>query len=142
MLEKNPGYNKILIPLEDLEEGFKQPESGTWFISVMNRHFSFSTFMAYEKIASQLTLLGIKKEEVLKQAFSQKESCNSSNRKGDKVIQAIADRRNHIAHQCDCQDTNAEKNGIDREYVQQAITDVKNFVGAIYHQVQVKDAES
>ena len=141
--KKTSEYNKITILLKDLEEGIKQSEaSGTWFVTLMNRHFRYSVFMAYDRIAEQCRLLGFKMDDVIKKAFPPSGDPNIPNRDGKKVIRDLFTRRNQIAHQCDCKHENAEKNNIDKEYVLQAIADIKNFVSAIHEQISIKDAES
>ena len=80
----------------------------------------------------QLNLIGIGFNNVMKIAYP-KSTEQQSRKYGRKIVQDLFDRRNAIAHQVDRKHESAERNDIDRAFVEQCITDIELIVSTIHN---------
>ena len=54
-------------------------------------------------------------------------------------MKSLFNRRNQIAHQADRKHTNAEKDEIDKDFVQESINVVTQFVEAVHREALAKE---
>lgn len=127
---KTAAYNKLRIPMENVEMALKAPES-LWLIECVNGLFASSAFGAYNSIKTQLQLIGISMQDVNAKAFPPPDDPATLVESPQKRIDTIWERRNQIAHQTDRMHENAQMQPIGREYVEKCLNDIVSFVHAI-----------
>lgn len=130
---KTTKYKKFLVPMSVLEEGIKHPESNDWFEEFLNQRFSREVYLSHDSMREQMNLLGLNLTNIFETAFPKVEGADIPYRSGAKIVGDLFSRRNQIAHQSDRAHTNAEKNEITKEFVQQSITEVCTLVGAMHN---------
>lgn len=79
----------------------------------------------------QLNLIGIGFNNVMNIAYPRPKE-EYSRKEGRRIVQALYNRRNAIAHQVDRKHESAEQNDIDRAFVEQCITEVELIVNAAH----------
>ena len=67
----------------------------------------------------------------------QKDTSNESQKYGDRVIQELFKRRNAIAHQLDRDHASAEQTDINKEFVEERVSEIVAIVEAI-HKIAVE----
>ena len=127
---KTAAYNRLRIPMENVEIALKAPESH-WLIECVNGLFANSAFGAYKSIKEQLSLIGISMQDVVAAAFQAPDDTNVNIASPQKRIDSIWERRNQIAHQTDRMHENAEIQPIDRQFVEKCMNDITSFVHAL-----------
>lgn len=135
---KSASYKNFQIPMITVEEGLKNPESTSWLFDRLNTRFSAETYLHPEQLGQQLSLIGMKLDNVCKNAFPKVR--RQSYIKGQDRLKALFKRRNQIAHQADRKHTNAEKEEISKEFVLESINTVESFVNAIHIEALSKEA--
>ena len=133
--EKSKPYDVFQIPMCTVEEGLKHPESTEWLFERLNTRFGLEVYLSPDSIGKQLTLIGMKLDDICKTAFPKEEGKDYV--KGQDRLKVLYARRNQIAHQVDRKHSTAEKEDIDREFVREALDTVKCFVNAV-HQCAVE----
>lgn len=133
--EKSKTYDAFQIPMCTVEVGLKHPESTEWLFDRLNTRFGLEVYLSPDSISKQLTLIGMKLDDICKAAFPKEEGNDYV--KGQDRLKALYARRNQIAHQADRRHSTAEKEDIDQEFVQEALDTVKRFVDTV-HQCAVE----
>lgn len=137
---KTSQYNKLKIPMKNVEMALKSPES-LWLIECVNGMFASSAFGSADSINRQLQLIGIAMQDVTMKAFYKQEDQNGNPSAALRRIDAIWERRNQIAHQTDRKHENAEIQPIDRSFVENCLNDISAFVHAIDDLINTKDRQ-
>lgn len=135
---KSANYSDFQIPMSTVEEGLKNPESTAWLFERLNRRFSTETYLHPEPLGKQLSLIGIKLDDICKQAFPKVKGKHYT--KGQERLRNLFSRRNQIAHQADRKHENAEKEEITKEFVQESIDTIVHLVDAIHDKALSKEA--
>ena len=123
--------------MSTVEEGLKNPESTEWLFERLNTRFSAETYLHPEPLGKQLSLLGMKLDDICKKAFPKING--QTYIKGQERLKALFNRRNQIAHQADRKHTNAQKEDIDQAFVKESIDWVIKFVEAIHAEALAKE---
>lgn len=134
---KSVSYESFQIPMSTVEEGLKNPESTEWLFERLNTRFSAETYLHPEPLGKQLSLLGMKLDDICKKAFPKIKG--QTYIKGQEHLKALFNRRNQIAHQADRKHTNAQKEDIDQAFVKESIDWVIKFVEAIHAEALAKE---
>jgi hypothetical protein len=134
---KSTSYENFMIPMSTVEEGLKNPESTSWLFERLNTRFSSETYLAPEPLGKQLSLIGMKLDDICKKAFPKIKG--QTYVKGQEHLKSLFNRRNQIAHQADRKHTNAEKDEIDKKYVQESIDFVTKFIEAVHNEALSKE---
>jgi uncharacterized C2H2 Zn-finger protein len=124
-------YNFETKTIEDGQK-MESAESKEWFFEYLNKRFSHDVFLSPDAMNDQLNLIGIGFNNVMKIAYP-KPTEQQSRKYGRKIVQDLFDRRNAIAHQVDRKHESAERNDIDRAFVEQCITDIELIVSTIHN---------
>ncbi|MBQ9812617.1 MAG: hypothetical protein IJM54_04815 [Thermoguttaceae bacterium] len=127
--EKSERYANLMIPMSTVEEGLRNPESTEWLLSRLNSRFSQEVYLSSDALSSQLSLIGMRFDDICKIAFPKQK--NESNDSGKQKLRDLYARRNQIAHQIDRQHATAEKKPIDKQFVEDAIATVTAFVEGV-----------
>lgn len=130
---KTDKYLNFLIPMKFVDRGIKNPESTDWLLEYLNQRFSREVYLSTESMREQLNMLNLDFTSIVSKSFPPLpgENDNDAFKRGKKIISDLFSRRNAIAHQSDREHSNAERNPISKEYVQQCIDDVKALANAI-----------
>lgn len=136
---KTPKYNSFLVPMSVVEDGIKNPESTEWFKDFLNTRFSREVYLAHEPMKDQINMLGLNFGVILETAFPKSEEGEECYRSGKTIIIELFTRRNQIAHQADRVHATAERNDIEKAYVEQCIADVRALVLALHNAAVSKD---
>lgn len=132
-------YKNYNLRLEDVLYVIKNPEETSWFLEHVNQMIMHETFMSYDKIKTQLNLLGIDINDIANRAFYAKGSTEKPNDKLRNSINRLFERRNQIVHQSDRDHFDGTKNDIQKEYVENAIDIIQKIVNAINGYIEDKE---
>ena len=124
--DKTTGYKLFKIDMQAVEIGLKNKESNYWLLEHVNDVFSFQTYEGSRKISMQLDLIGINFSNV----FGKMSKVNK--KASSKMLDDLFARRNQIVHQTDRKHSSAQKEDIDKNYVQDALNFIENFVEVIH----------
>ena len=97
-----------------------------------------STLASYDSFKGLCGLLGIERRDIEKTAFYDRHSREPVDKKLERVLKELFDRRNRIAHQYDRENADAELQTIQEESVQSFFRDVPKIVNAIYEAMKKK----
>lgn len=125
-------FASLQVPMPEVERAIESVESKEWFFEFLNKRFSHDVFLSPDAMNDQLNLIGIGFNNVMNVAYPRPTE-KQSRQHGRKVIQNLFDRRNVIAHQVDRKHESAERNDIDRAFVEQCISDVELIVNTIHN---------
>lgn len=125
-------FASLQVPMPEVERAIESVESKEWFFEYLNKRFSHDVFLSPDAMNEQLNLIGVAFNEVMKVAYPEPTE-QQSRRRGKKVVQDLFDRRNAIAHQVDRAHESAERNDIDRAFVEQCISDIELIVTTIHN---------
>ena len=142
---KTSGYEKLQIPMAQVEKAIHETESKQWFFSFLNSRFSRDVFLSEEMMREQLNLIGLDFSTVMIKAFpitdpTIKDKQNESIALGKKFIKELFQRRNAIVHQADRSHESANKNNINKQYVEECIANVVQIVNEIHKIAVEKDS--
>lgn len=124
-------FASLQIPMVEVEHAIESSESKEWFFEYLSKRFSHDVFLSPDAMNDQLNLIGIGFNNVMKIAYP-KSTEQQSRKYGRKVVQDLFDRRNVIAHQVDRTHESAERNDIDRAFVEKCISDIVLIVTTIH----------
>ena len=127
--EKTASYSDFPVPMKTVEEGLKNPESTEWLFAQLNERFSREVYLSGDSLGSQLSLIGMKYDDVCKAAFPPQNGVHYVS--GQQRLRKFYARRNQIAHQTDRKHSTAQKEPIDRGFVEEAIATVVSFVESV-----------
>lgn len=130
--QKTDRYNNCKVPMEVLEKGIRNSKTTEWLSEYFNQRFSSEVYLSVETMKDQLNMLGLSFESIVKEAYQPFFEVNQAYTEGKSIIKELFERRNQIAHQSDRKHTNAERNDISKEYVQNCILNVKQLVETIH----------
>lgn len=134
---KSKSYENFMIPMSTVEEGLRNPESTSWLFERLNTRFSSETYLAPDPLGKQLSLIGMNLNDICISAFPKNKDQNYVS--GQDRLKSLFNRRNQIAHQADRKHTNAEKDEIDKDFVQESIDVVTQFVEAVHREALDKE---
>ncbi|WP_289290185.1 HEPN domain-containing protein [Sporofaciens musculi] len=134
--KKTDKYNNFPIRLGDISEVLKNPEQENWFLDIVNDAYAEDTFMSSQSVISQLNLIGIKWQDVAKNAFFEQTSTTPTSKKFKNTLNDLFRRRNQIAHQADRLHETGEQIDIERETVETYLNNIEKIVNAIYNEIQ------
>ena len=124
-------YPSIKVPMKEVERAISSVESKEWFFEFLNKRFSQDVFLSADAMNDQLNLIGIGFNNVMNIAYPRPKE-EYSRKEGRRIVQALYNRRNAIAHQVDRKHESAVQNDIDRAFVEQCIADVELIVNAAH----------
>lgn len=134
--DKTDKYNNFTIRLGDISEILQNPEQENWFLDIVNDSYAEDTFMSSEAVIGQLNLIGIKWQNIADRAFYEQGSTTPTKDKFKLTLNSLFKRRNKIAHQADCLHETGVKVDIERETVENYISDIEKIVTAICNEIQ------
>ena len=134
---KSKSYENFMIPMSTVEEGLRNPESTSWLFERLNTRFSSVSYLAPDPLGKQLSLIGMNLNDICISAFPKNKDQNYVS--GQDRLKSLFNRRNQIAHQADRKHTNAEKDEIDKDFVQESIDVVTQFVEAVHREALDKE---
>lgn len=134
---KSESYSNFQIPMSTVEEGLKNPESTEWLFERLNSRFGLEVYLSPDTIGKQLSLIGMKLDDICKKAVPKVKG--RSYITGQQRLKDLYARRNQIAHQVDRKHSTAEKEDIDRAFVEEAIDFVTRFVEAVHVEALSKE---
>lgn len=130
--KKTDNYGSFRIPLKDVEKGIRNPESTDWLFEHVNSRFSSETYLNPEQVGQQLNLIGLNFDEISSMSFPKAE-CK-------RQMRNLFQRRNQIAHQADRKHSNAEKESISYDFVNNAVTFATTFIEAVHAKASAREA--
>lgn len=142
-LNKTEKYENLKVDMKTLLEALNnQRDDSKWFLEFINRYYSMSTLASYDSFKRLCGLLGIERRDIEKTAFYDRNSREPVDKKLERVLKELFDRRNRIAHQYDREHADAELQTIQEESVQSFFRDVPQIVNAIYEEMKKKCGSS
>lgn len=138
---KTDRYNNFQMPMRYIEQGLKSSESNKWLLEYVNRKFTRDVYMSWDVLVDQLNMLGIHLKSILETIFPKPTMPDPTYKDGEKILKALYERRNQIAHQSDRLHSTAEQNDITKEYVEECITHIQAIIDGIHLKAIEKSAE-
>ena len=135
--KKSKTYSDFKIPMSDVEEGLKNPESTVWLFERLNTRFSSETYLNPEQIGQQLSLIGMNLDNICNAAYPK--VTGKTYIKGQKRLKDLFNRRNQIAHQADRKHSTAEKEDISQVFVQETMDTIIAFVEVVHKEALSKE---
>lgn len=136
---KSEKFNNYNLKLEDVIYAISNPEDTVWFENHVNDSFRNKTFMDFEPLKDQLSLIGVKPELVADEAYYVQGSSDKTIDQLKRHIKRIFCRRNAIAHQSDRNHETGSINDISKSDVIDCIDHIEKIVKAIDKCIQNKD---
>lgn len=137
--EETSKYKNIEVNMEVLSRALRETENSEWFMEFINSKYASVTMMSWDSIKTQLNLIGLKAQNIAKDAFYDRTSSEKVNDKIKRRVGELFHRRNSIAHQFDRLHSNANRIEISKEIVVEFIEDVKKIVNAVHENAKNKD---
>ena len=135
---KSQTYMDFQIPMITVEEGLKNPESSLWLLERLNIRFASETYLHPKQLGKQLSLIGMKLDDICKKAFPPKKG--QVNITGQDRLESLFNRRNQIVHQVDRKNDNAKKNIITKSFVDESMDSIVKFVDALHSEALALDS--
>lgn len=137
--ERTSGYNRITITFEQLQRIKEDPEDKGWFWDYITDEYKKQTLMSFDDIKRHLKIIGIEIRSVADRAFFEKNGTVPTVDRLKETLNSLYWRRNHIAHQSDRSERNAERKDITKEYVEDFISKINNIVDAVIEEMKNKN---
>lgn len=134
--QKTEQYQNLTIRLEILQKAMENPESKEWFSDYITEKYKKQTLMEFGDVKDHLNLIGVKIEKVAEYAFHERGCMIRPRLRMKQKLNDLYNRRNHIAHQSDRSERNAEQKAISKEQVYFYIEDVNKIVAALIQEVK------
>lgn len=126
-------YANFMVPISSVQQAVAAKETKDWFFKYINERFSREVYLSGDSMKDQLNMVGIAFAKVMVKAFAPAGgSEEEAVRQGSKIVRALFERRNAIAHQNDRSHESAEENEITRDYVESYVIQVEKLATAIY----------
>lgn len=133
---KTEQYQNLLIKLEVLQTIIEDLDNKEWFFDFITNKYKTQTLMAFGDVKDHLNLIGVNVEEVARGAFYKRGCTVTPRNQMKQKLDGLYGRRNHIAHQSDRSERNAERKDVSKEQVEQYIEDVNKIVVSIIAEVK------
>lgn len=124
-------YKTLQVPMKDVSVGLTSHDSDEWFFEFLNRRFCNDVFLSADSMNDQLNLIGVPFNTVMHTAFAKPDE-QKSRKYGRTIVSELFNRRNQIAHQMDRDHATAVQADIDKQYVQDCISNVTKMVNAMH----------
>ncbi len=118
----------LKVPISKVVSAVKHPESLEWLLEYANDKVSHEIYLEPGDMKRQCSLLGINFEEI----------CNQTCPSCKERLKELYQRRNQIAHQTDRRHEDAIQEGMTRQFVLEAIEDIRHFVDMHHESVKNK----
>lgn len=123
-------YKNFIVSMPFVEEAIKNTESVDWLENWIVLKDKQNTYMASKKIQDCLSLISTKK--IFKDVAC-KMGIESQELK--EKIDYIYERRNHIAHQADRDARTGDLQEINKHFVEQSISTIKEFIVYVHEEI-------
>lgn len=133
---KTEQYQNLSIRLETLQTIIDNLDSKEWFVDYITNKYKTQTLMAFGDVRDHLNLIGVDVPNVADSAFYKKGCTVTPKLQMKEKLDGLYHRRNHIAHQSDRSERNAERKDISKEQVENYIKDINKIVMAIIEEVK------
>lgn len=127
--EKTSQYKSFNVRMEIVEKGISSMDSKERFFENVNDAFTRVVFLSSESIKDQLNSIGIPFKDVMHSVFMEKTE-EKSIKKAKSFLKDLFDRRNVIVHQADRNHDSANRNDIDRSYVENSIETIQKIANS------------
>lgn len=139
--DKTEKYSNFMIPLKKVEYAIKNSEDLSWFIELINYSYANDTFMDASSVKTQLSLIGIKFNDIANDAFYKEGSTLKTFDQLKRFLNNLFHRRNSIVHQSDRLHENGVKKEINRDEVENYIENVEKIVVSIQNKIKSKNSK-
>lgn len=137
--DQTPKYKKMTITFEQMQKIKEDPDGKEWFERYITELYKKQTLMFYDDVKDHLALIGINVKDVARTAFYQQGCTIPTDKQMKENLNKVYWRRNHIAHQSDRSERDAERLGITKDIVLQFIEIINKIVVAIIEAAKIKN---
>lgn len=134
--EQPPQYKNLTTTFETLQKIKEYPDNKDWYVDYITEKYKKQTLMEFGDVRDHLNLIGVDPNAVADTAFYQRGSTDKTLNQMKTKLNTLYWRRNHIAHQSDRSERNAEKKDITKQQVEEFIENIDKIVAAITEEVK------
>ena len=138
---KGKQYQELELPLRVFELAMKNNNNYDWLKEWVTEKYSHLTLMDYPQLKYVCGLLGLNIRDVAELAFYKVGSQDKSEYELERQIRETYRRRNQIVHQSDRKTGTAERENINRDYVEGRIMCIRKVVLALCEVARRKDRQ-
>lgn len=137
--DKTEKYSKLSVKMSIVDKALNEREDTDWFFEYVNGFYRELTLVSYKSFKGQMKLLGINIQEIADTVFYERESNIKTRTKLEKCLNILYRKRNIIAHQSGRRHSDAQREDITKDMVEQFIRDIEKIVQEIQELAKQKD---
>lgn len=136
--EKTEKYNNLSVRMSVVDKALNAREDTEWFLEYVNGFYREITLVSYKSVKDQMNLLGLELQEIADAVFYEMGSEIKTKDKLENCLEELYHRRNIIAHQSGRRHTDAHREEISKDTVEEYIEKIEKIVKKIQELVSRK----
>lgn len=126
--QKTEKYNNLSVKMSIVDKALNAREDSAWFLEFVDEFYREITLVSYQSVKDQMNLLGFNLQEVADAVFYERDSSVKTKDKLERCLKTLYYRRNMIAHQSGRRHSDAQREMITKDMVEQYICDIEKIV--------------
>lgn len=126
--QKTEKYNNLSVKMSIVDKALNAREDSAWFLEFVDDFYREITLVSYQSVKDQMNLLGFNLQEVADAVFYERDSSVKTKDKLERCLKNLYHRRNMIAHQSGRRHSDAQREVITKNMVEQYICDIEKIV--------------
>lgn len=137
--DKTEKYNNLSVKMSVVDKALNAREDSEWFLEFANEFYKEITLVSYRSLKEEMNLLGLDLQKVADAVFYERGSSIKTKNKLENRLEKLYHRRNVIAHQSGRRHSDAQREEITKDMVENHIEDIKKIVEKIQELARQKD---
>lgn len=136
--DKTEKYNNLSVKMSVVDRALNAREDTGWFLEFVNGFYREITLVSYKSFKEQMNLLGLDLQEIADVVFYEINSNEKTKSKLENCLESLYHKRNIIAHQSGRRHSDAQKERITKDMVEEYINKIADIVRGIQEQAGQK----
>lgn len=136
--DKTEKYNNLTVKMSIVDRALNAREDTDWFLEFVNGFYRELTLVSYKSVKDQMNLLGLELQEIADAVFYERDSNIKTKDKLENCLETLYHKRNIIAHQSGRRHSDAQREEITKEMVENFMEDIEKIVKKIHELAKQK----
>lgn len=136
--DKTEKYCNLSVRMSIVDRALNAREDTDWFLDFVNGFYREITLVSYKSVKDQMNLLGLDLQEIADAVFYEVNSDIKTKDKLENCLEGLYNKRNVIAHQSGRRHSDAKREAVTKNIVEEYIEAIEKIVRKIHELAKQK----
>ncbi len=136
--QKTEKYSNLSVKMSIVDKALNAREDSAWFLEFVDEFYREITLVSYQSVKDQMNLLGLNLQEIVDAVFYERDSSVKTKDKMESFLKGLYHKRNVIAHQSGRRHSDARREEVTKDMVENYINGIEKIVGKIQEMAKNK----